>query len=362
MLNVNHEVGANQTLSMIVQGDQPFVAERTMLTQKGTLVASTDSVGSSSLSSDWYFADAHTTANWTTLLSVLNPASQSVTLNVTYLKGQSGSGNSYTVPARSRATIVVNSALPNGQFGMAIHASSPVMIEEPVYLAAGNQRGGSSVVGATAPQQSWYFGAGNTSSGFNEHLILANPSAQGTNVHIRYLLSNGQVVTQNAAVAAQGRVDINVNSVVKQSLHATVISADAPILAEREDSFTTTLNGTGAVTGSSITMGSSNAHTSWYIAQGDTTAGHAETLALANPNASAAQIQVVYYVASGSPIVKTYTLAANTRMTINLSSDVGANQAVGAAIYATQPIVVEQNMFFSLSGASGGYASAGFGM
>ena len=78
------------------------------------------------------------------------------------------------------------------------------MIEEPVYLTTGNQRGGSSVVGATAPQQSWYFGAGNTSSGFNEHLILTNPSAQGTNVHIRYLLSNGQVVTQNAAVARTG--------------------------------------------------------------------------------------------------------------------------------------------------------------
>ena len=94
VLNINHEVGANQTLSMIVQGDQPFVAERTMLTQKGSLVASTDSVGSSALSANWYFADAHTTADWTTLLSVLNPASQSVTLNVTYLKGQGGSGNS----------------------------------------------------------------------------------------------------------------------------------------------------------------------------------------------------------------------------------------------------------------------------
>jgi hypothetical protein len=34
---------------------------------------------------------------------------------------------------------------------------------------------------------------------------------------------------------------------------------------------------------------------------------------------------------------------------------------MGMAIYSTQPIVVEQSMFFNLNGASGGYASMAYG-
>ncbi len=362
VLNINHEVGANKTVGMVVQGNQPFVAERTMYTQKGGFVAATDSVGITSLSSKWYFADARTTAGWNTLLSVLNPSAQSVTLNVTCLtnNGQ-GNSKSYNIAANSRATIVLNAAFPNSQFGLTIAASNPVAIEEPMYLTSGNLRGGSAVAGVTTPQQTWYFGAGNTSAGFNEHLVLANPGTEAANVQVRYLLTNGQTITQNGSVPAQGRSDIGVNSAVKSALHATVITATVPIVAEREDFFTTQLNGLGAVTGSTAVIGSSGAYTSWYVAQGDTSAGHAELLALANPGTASAQMQVVYYQINGTPIVKTYTLAANSRMTLNLTSEVGTSKVVGTAIYSTVPVVVEQTMFFNQNGASGGYASMGLG-
>jgi hypothetical protein len=114
--------------------------------------------------------------------------------------------------------------------------------------------------------------------------------------------------------------------------------------------------------GSTTSMGSSNAHTSWYIAQGDTSGGHMESLAVTNPNASAAVFQVVYYAAAGQPIVKTYTLAAHARMTINLVNDVGVNTSVGVAVYATLPVAVEQAMFFNVNGATGGYATMGLGV
>jgi hypothetical protein len=49
-------------------------------------------------------------------------------------------------------------------------------------------------------------------------------------------------------------------------------------------------------------------------------------------------------------------------MTIDLTADAGANVTLGAAIYATLPIVVEQSMFFNLDGASGGYACMAYGV
>jgi len=242
---------------------------------------------------------------------------------------------------------------------MVVTASSPVLVERPEYLVQSSMRGGNSVVGATAPQTSWYFGGGNTSAGFNERLVLANPSSSTAAVQLLYLTANGQVITQNVSIPVQSRIEVNVNSAVRSTLHSTVITASVPIVAERQDFFTTSFN--GAIAGSTTSMGSSSAHTSWYLAQGDTSAGHAEYLAIANPNATQALVQVVYYLVGSTPIVKTYTLAANTRLTINMLSDVGSNKATGTAIYATLPIVTEQVMFFNLHGVSGGYASMAFG-
>jgi hypothetical protein len=222
-----------------------------------------------------------------------------------------------------------------------------------------NLRGGNSVVGATSPQTTWYFAGGNTNPGFNERLILANPGVGLANVQIRYLSVNGQVVSQKVSVPGLSRIEVNVNSVAKWGFHSTVLTASLPIVAERQDFFSANLNGT--ILGSTTTMGSSSALTSWYLAQGDTTSGYTEYLALANPNNVQAQVQVVYYLPSGAPIVKTYTLAANSRLTVNMLNDVGTNKTVGTAIYATVPIVTEQELFFNISGASGGYASTAFG-
>ncbi len=135
VLNINNEVGLNQSVGMIVRGDQPFVAERSMYTQKGALVAATDAIGSTQLSSAWYFAEGNTTTGWNTLLAVLNPSPNAVQLHVTFLWSlRSANGflpreRSYTIPAHTRSTIVLNYAVPDMQFGMAITASAGVVVE-----------------------------------------------------------------------------------------------------------------------------------------------------------------------------------------------------------------------------------------
>ncbi len=177
---------------------------------------------------------------------------------------------------------------------------------------------------------------------------------------IRYLTTNGQVILQSTAIPARSRVQVNVNNAVTQMQHATVIIASVPIVAERQDFFTTNLN--GPITGSTITMGSPTLHKSWFLAHGDTANGHAEYIALANPNATTAHISVVYYQSSGTPIVKIYMLAPNSRMTINLNGDVGTNNSVGIAIASTVSIAMEQVVFFNMDGVAGGFVSKGVGV
>jgi murein DD-endopeptidase MepM/ murein hydrolase activator NlpD len=363
VLNINNEVGANQSVAMIVQGDQPFVAERTMYTQKGTLVAATDSIGSTQLSRTWYFAEGNTTWGWNTLLSVLNPSPQPVTLNIRFLwslrsiNGLIPRQRSYTIPAHARSTIVLNYAAPGMQFGLAVSASSPIVVERDEYLTLGTLRGGSSVLGAISPQARWYFGAGSTVPGMTEQLILANPSSGWVTAHISYLTSDGKVIPQVVGIPGMSRISINVNAVMKQATHSTIIVANGPIVAERQDFFVNV----NSAQGSTTTMGASDDSTSWYFAHGTTAAGVTELLAIANPGPQSATLQVVYYQAQGAPIIKTYTLQGDSRLTVNMTGDAGPNNAVGVAIYSTTPIVAEQTTFFHANGGSGGYASMGFG-
>lgn len=162
-------------------------------------------------------------------------------------------------------------------------------------------------------------------------------------------------MSRRVSIAGKSRIEISVNDTLKQALSATIIRASVPIVAERQDFFSV------PVAGSTTVMGSDAAHTSWYMAQGDTSGGHIEALDLLNMNSSAAQVRVVYYLANGTPIIKHYTIAANAQVTVPANDDSGTNQASGKAIYATLPIIVQHTMFFKRNGVGGGFSAMAFG-
>src|SRR5579862_9134343 len=102
-------------------------------------------------------------------------------------------------------------------------------------------------------------------------------------------------------------------------------------------------------------MGSSAAYHDWYLAGGDTASSDNDSLALTNTNSSAVQVQVTYYATSGSPTVKSYSIAANAQIRVPDSD--GGGQASGRAIHATLPIIVQHSLFVKQNGVSGGVFS-----
>jgi hypothetical protein len=286
-------------------------------------------------------------------VNILPQSAQSPHLASQFSKGLGM--KTYNIAAHARTTIVLNSDFPDQQFGMVINAGNPLVVERAEYLVKSPRRGGSSVVGATAPQSTWYFGAGSTKNGADESIVLANPMNTSATTRISYVSTNGNTVTRSVRVPGKSRVEVNVNDTLQQALSATIIRASVPIVAERQDFFNT------PVVGSSTVMGSDAVHASWYLAQGDTSSGHTESLALANMNSSMVQVRVVYYLASGTPIIKNYTISANAQITVPANDGVETKQSFGKAIYATLPIVVEHTMFFNQNGASGGFSALAYG-
>jgi hypothetical protein len=347
-LNINQEAGANQSVSMFVQGDQPFIAERIMNTQKNGFEAVTRSQGVAAPASSWYFAEGNTTAGWNTLLSVLNPGPQQATLTVRYLPGPGNAAtpaargtNTYTLPSASRSTIVLNDDRPNQQFGMAITASAAVVVERAEYLVHSPWSGGSAVPGVTAPQKTWYFATGKTADDSTEILVLANPASNAVRAHIRYLTTDGKLLTQDVSVPGMRRVEVRVNDVVKDAIHTTEITADGAIMAERQDFFMQEMfepQGT-----SSTIMGSSEAGKSWYAPQISLDKDVLAGLVLVNRSAAAVQVHIVLYQATGAPLAANYSLAPHQYVMVTEASMITANEELGLAVTASSPIIVEHH-------------------
>jgi hypothetical protein len=296
---------------------------------------------------------------------VLNPSNQAAKVQVHYLvngqNSQNGNGISqiYTIAARARGTLVLNQDRPGVQFGMIVQSSQPVFVERPEYLITGAQRGGSSVTGALQPLRSWYFAGGQTGNGFQEQLALANPTNALATVQISYLTTDGRQVSQQVKVNAMSRHTVNVNAILANSIHATVINADQPIVVERLDAFSTSIQ-QQAISGSTFIQAVNSPRLSWYLAQGDASSGHFDQLALANTLNEAVDVRIVYYSSPGDPVVKLYSLAAYARSTVSLTSDI-SGQVVGVAVYGSSAVLVEQRGLFSNAQGGGAFASPAAG-
>ncbi len=96
-----------------------------------------------------------------------------------------------------------------------------------------------------------------------------------------------------------------------------------------------------------VTVVAANVSKTWYFAEGFTGGSFTEYLTLANPNPSATTATVQYLLQGASPITKRYTLAANSRTTLNVDNEVGKGKTLSMVVTGSQPIIAERPMYFT---------------
>ena len=94
-----------------------------------------------------------------------------------------------------------------------------------------------------------------------------------------------------------------------------VVSFDLPGMAERAMYF----GDTPLYSGGHAAAGITTPATSWFLAEGATGSYFDTFVLIANPNPTAVNLTVTYLPEGGTPIVKTSTLAANQRTTLNIA-------------------------------------------
>jgi hypothetical protein len=358
-----------------------IVAERPMYFTWRGISSGTDTLGSTKLAQDFYFADVEVQRNYSSFITILNPpGGKTANVTLTYIAGGSQAGTqTLVVPAGQRATTWPKLAGVNKQSGLAVHSDQPVVVERPMYFTtsrsniSGAVTGAATVVGAPAPTTDWLFAEGYTGTNFHEYFILANFSSTATaNVTVKLEYSNGAVNPTTVQVAPLSQYIFDVNAASASFAQSTSelsaeITSDAPIVAQRQEYF----RFNGSIPGGTDVLGEPGpAKTVYSFAEGYTATGFSEFLTLQNPNTTSENVAVTLYLAHSIISQQVVSVGPQTRVTVNINSLVGpiaqanpkAGYEVSMAVWtSTGTIVAERPMYFNYHNVAwGGTDVVGF--
>src|SRR5450759_4159901 len=373
-VDVNSVVGPNKDLSLKVLSDSPnLVAERPMyFNYNGVWTGGSDAIGAVAPNNKWYFAEGNTLPEFDQYVTVLNPGSTKANLKFHYMvEGLGEKLVTGQVGPHSRKNFKTRDQIGDGKnVSLYLESDQPVVAERPMYfnyqgLASNNWTGGHDVVGTNSPNTNWYFAEGTTrknavDGAFEQWLCLQNPGTKPITVTATYQLAVGQgnPVSKSYTVPAQQRLTVSVNREIGKDKDCSVyLHSTSDFIAERPMYFSYHAY---AWTGGHDVLGVNSTATTWFFAEGTTRNNFQEWLCLQNPGNSDAHTTINYYTTSGQVITKSWTVKANTRLTVSANTDVGANQDISAKVSSDKPIIVERPMYFNYNGWTGGHDVVGF--
>ena len=207
-----------------------------------------------------------------------------------------------------------------------------------------------------------FLAEGATSSFFSTRLALANPSDDEQHVALRFLLTDGTLVTHDMAVPAQRRTTFDPKDLTgfDQAEFSTTIDSAGPVLVDR------TLSWDASAYGSHAETAIVSPATTWYLAEGATHSGLELFYLVQNPDpVRAATVEITFLRPGGvPPIVRTYDVGAHSRFNVWVDQIPElSNTDVSAVLRATNDvrIIVERAVYLSGHGRffDAGHESAG---
>jgi hypothetical protein len=211
-------------------------------------------------------------------------------------------------------------------------------------------------VGATAPSLTWYFAEGYTGEGFDEWICVLNPGDVPANLTFRFQTQEaGERVVTGHSVPAHSRETFMANELLEWGSFQTSLKleSDQPVVAERPMYFNYQGTASRNWTGGHCVVGVPLLRSSYYFAEGTTRTGFDEWLTLQNPTPNPITVHATYYLASGAPVDKDYTVQPNSRSTVMVNradEGVGEGQDVSVLLTCPTPFLAERPMYFAYPG------------
>ncbi len=218
------------------------------------------------------------------------------------------------------------------------------------YISYHGGDGNDVVLSATPVQQTqtyvYYLSEGSTGGFFTTDVLLANPQTSANTAHVTYFREGNVPITRDYALGPQSRttIDIGADAALVNRSFGMQVTFDAPGVAERSMYFGTSPFWSGG----HESAGTTTLSYDWLLAEGATGPFFETFILLANPTSTDAQVTVTFLPQGATPVVKQKTVAANSRMTINIEGEdpTLGNAAVATQIHSTQPLVAERSQYW----------------
>lgn len=315
--------------------------------------------GSPGISTTWYFAEGYTGPGFDEYILVLNPWFTSNCMELTLYDAAGGEQTyEYWLLPASRLTVHVNDLAPGRDVSARVETSYGAVAERAMYFDYAGRKGGHCAMGSPSPSTSWFFAEGYTGPGFDEWLLLFNPTGSDHTATVTYRFTDGGQMQANYIVRARSRYSVHVNREAPDREVAMKVSCGGDgLIAERAMYF----NYRGAWDGGHCTEGARQPAERWDLAEGYTGAGFETWILIQNTSPyEAAEIRMAFMGNAGMASTRTYQLTPGSRTTIFLN-DITTAGDVSVSLYSANnvPVIVERAMYFDCGGITGGTASMG---
>lgn len=347
--DVARDVGPNQQVSALVEGDLAISATRSIsrTITSGALSESVSS-GEAALSQYWYFAEGYTGVSFQEYLAICNPndTPANVTIEPYGVTGSMPAAPiTRTVPAHSRVTVNVRAVLPNRSLGLLVQADQPIAAERTLYwgAGAGSAKYGSAVnEGVGQPAAQWLFPYVSTANGDQVFLALINTNSVEAHVRLSLYSDTG---TRASSLSSTVQPGTRATVVLPSGMSAggvigVVVSSDVPVACEEAQYFGGSPN-IGSHAGS-IFSGGTQALTNWIFPGFDTTPYTTERWFVLNTGAMQAHLTATLFTVEAQP-KGVHFLAAPDKLTSISLADMRDLQSGSASVWSSDaPVIVVQ--------------------
>jgi subtilisin family serine protease len=331
-----NQVVPNADFSIRIHSDTTVFAERSMFFgHDGHTTA-----GAAAPSTTWYLAEGSSTPPFDTWILLQNPNARPANIRLNFYGGDGQRHELLQLlPPNSRRNVYVNLVFPSSGFSTTIAADAPIVAERAMYFDGG--QAGHGALAARTPARTWYLAEGATRPGFETWLVLYNPGDLPTQVQVSYLREEGEPVRTTLTLPARGRARISAANHVGEQTFGAVVESIAPIVAERVMFFGEDVRGAHASTGVHL------ASQEWFLPEGSTKPPFREYVAVLNPNAAPADLEVSLLPAGGGePRALPLRVRAEGRLTIDLNH-LAPDSEMSVRVRANRPIAVERSLYFA---------------
>jgi thermitase len=221
-------------VSTHIHADQAVVAERAMYW--GGRDGGHATLGVTGGCATWYLAEGTTAWGFEEYVLVQNPNPATVSVTFSFLKPEGSQVRvTYGVAPHSRFTVNAANVVPGSDVSTLVQASGPVIAERAMYWPKGSRSRaeGHCSTGSVTAARTWYLAEGSTAWGFDEYVLLVNPTDDIAHAVLSFMRTDGSLQGYVVSIAGGARMTVHANEVDPGRDASVRVTCDLPLVVER---------------------------------------------------------------------------------------------------------------------------------